>query len=96
MLEASSGTRKVLLINPSVSLYDSVSALDLLMVENFPGGMEKFDLCFRDALVKLASVTMKMRHTQLSGELLCKADKRPSPSEENLATLIGLSFLMGR
>ncbi|MDD2335934.1 MAG: alpha/beta hydrolase [Geobacteraceae bacterium] len=86
--------RRVLLLNPPVSLYDSVSALDLLLVENVPGGMEKFDLWFRDALVKLASVTEEMGHTELSGDFLYKAYKRLSPSEENLAALIGLSFRM--
>ncbi|MDD2320116.1 MAG: alpha/beta fold hydrolase [Geobacteraceae bacterium] len=86
--------RRVLLLNPPVSLYDSVSTLDLLLVENIPGGMEKFDQWFRDALVKLASVTEEMGHTELSGDFLYKAYKRLSPSEENLAALIGLSFRM--
>jgi len=86
--------RRVLLINPPVNLYDSVSALDLLLVENVPGGMEKFDDWFRDALVKLASVTEGMGHTELSGDFLYKIYKRLSPSEENLAALIGLTFRM--
>jgi len=86
--------RRVLLLNPPVSLYDSVSALDLLLVENVPGGMEKFDLWFRDALVKLASMTEQMGHTELSGDFLYMAYKRLSPSEENLAALIGLTFRM--
>jgi hypothetical protein len=86
--------RKVLLINPPVSLYDSVATLDRMLVENVPGGMEKFDLWFRDVLAKLASATQEMGHTELSGDFLYNAYKRLPLSEENLAALVGLSFRM--
>ncbi|MDD2308180.1 MAG: alpha/beta hydrolase [Desulfuromonadaceae bacterium] len=85
---------KVLLINPPVSLYDSVSTLDQLLVENVPGGMEKFELWFRNVLAEFSSVTKEMGHAELSGDFLHNAYKRLSPSEENLAALIGLAFRM--
>ncbi|MRR33597.1 alpha/beta hydrolase [bacterium] len=86
--------RKVLLINPPVSLYDSVATLDRLLVENVPGGMQNFDQWFRNVLAKLADVTQEMGHTELSGDFLYNAYKRLPLSEENLAALIGLTFRM--
>ncbi len=85
---------KVLLINPPVSLYDSVSALDQLLVENVPGGMEKFDPWFRSVFAEFASVSKGMEPGGLSGEFLYNTYKRLPPSEENLAALIGLTFRM--
>lgn len=85
---------KVLLINPPVSLYDSVSTLDQLLVENVPGGMEKFEQWFRNVFTEFSSVTKEMGHAELSGDFLYNAYKRLSPSEENLAALIGLAFRM--
>jgi hypothetical protein len=86
--------RRVLLLNPPVNLYDSVSALDKLLVENVPGGMNKLDVWFRNVMEKLSAVTQEMGHTELSGDFLYNAYKRLPPSEENLAALIGLSFRM--
>lgn len=86
--------RKVLLINPPVSLYDSVSALDRLLVENVPGGMEKIELWFQNVLAEFSSVTKELEHTELSGDFLYNTYKRLPPSEENLAALIGLAFRM--
>jgi len=86
--------RKVLLINPPVSLYDSVSNLDRLLVENVPGGMEKIDLWFRNVLTQYSSVMRETGNMEMSGDFLYNAYKRLPPSEENLAALIGLSFRM--
>lgn len=86
--------KRVLLINPPVNLYDSASTLDQLLVDNIPGGMEKFDLWFRSVLAKLAAVSKEMGHTELSGDFIYNAYKRLPPSEENLAALIGLAFRM--
>lgn len=86
--------KRVLLINPPVNLYDSVTALDKLMVENIPGGPEKFDLWFRGLIAKLAAVSKEMGHTELSGDFIYNAYKRLPPSEENLAAIIGTAFRM--
>jgi hypothetical protein len=86
--------KRVLLINPPVNLYDSVAALDQLLVDNIPGGTEKFDLWFRSVLAKLAAVSKEMGHTELSGDFIYNAYKRLPPSEENLAAIIGTAFRM--
>ena len=87
--------RKVLLINPPVDLYNSVSALDRLLVENIPGGMDHFEVWFRSILVRLIAVARDLGQAQLSGEFLYEAYKRNPPNEETLAALIGLVFRMG-
>ncbi|SNB47106.1 alpha/beta fold hydrolase [Geobacter sp. DSM 9736] len=86
--------RKVLLINPPVSLYESVSILDRLLVENVPGGMENFEPWLRSVYVKFADVTRRVEPGGLSGEFMYRAYKRLPPNEESLAALIGLTFRM--
>ncbi|WP_458250582.1 alpha/beta hydrolase [Geobacter anodireducens] len=83
---------RVLLINPPVSLYESVSALDRLLVENVPQGMEQFDAWFRDVFAEFAHVSREVGPGGLSGDFIYSAYKRFPPNEENLAALIGLSF----
>lgn len=85
---------KVLLINPPVSLYESVAALDQLLVENVPQGMEQFDAWFRSVFTEFSHVSREVGPGSLSGDFIYSAYKRFPPNEENLAALIGLSFRM--
>ncbi len=85
---------KVLLINPPVDLYNSVSALDQLLVENIPGGMDHFETWFRSVLARLLAVARELGYAQLSGDFLYEAYKRHPPNEETLAAIIGLVFRM--
>ncbi|HXZ44548.1 MAG TPA: alpha/beta hydrolase [archaeon] len=83
---------RVLLINPPVDVYVSASILDQMLVDNIPGGMDKFDPWLRTILEKLLSVTGALGLTELTGDYLYAAYKRLRPSEETLAALIGLVF----
>jgi hypothetical protein len=86
--------RKVLLINPPVSLFNSASVLDRLLVENIPGGEENFNRWFQLVLLNVAAVSREMGYMELTGEFLYQAYKRQPPTEENLKAAIGLSFRM--
>ena len=86
--------RKVLLINPPVSLFNSASVLDRLLVENVPGGEENFNRWFQLVLLNVAAVSREMGYMELTGEFLYQAYKRQPPTEENLKAAIGLSFRM--
>jgi pimeloyl-ACP methyl ester carboxylesterase len=86
--------RKVLLVNPPVDLYGSVSALDRLLVENIPGGQDGFDAWLRVALARLVALRSELGHTALSGDFLYEAYKRVEPKEQDLAAVIGLVFRM--
>lgn len=86
--------RRVMLVNPPVSLYDSVSALDQLLVDNVPGGMKNFDEWFHRVFTETMHITEALEPGGLSGEGMYRNYKRMQPSEENLAALIGLTSRM--
>ncbi|GFO63489.1 alpha/beta fold hydrolase [Geomonas paludis] len=86
--------KRVLMINPPVCLYDSVSALDRLLVENVPGGMDNFDNWFRGVFSETMHLAESWGPGGLSGESMYRTYKRMQPSESNLAALIGLTARM--
>ena len=81
--------RRVLLINPPVSIYNSISLLDR-MIENIPGGADNFTKFF-DELVKSFSKVYK-DSDQIGGDFLYQAYKAMDLKNEELAALIGVSF----
>ena len=85
---------RVLLINPPVNLYTSVSTLDQLLVDNIPGGMDKLDDWFRSVLGRVLAVSRQMGRTELSGEFLYNVYEALPHDQRNLAALIGLVFRM--
>jgi len=85
---------RVLLINPPVNLYTSVSTLDQLLVDNIPGGMDKLDDWFRSVLGYVLAVSRQMGRTELSGEFLYNVYDSLPHDQKNLAALIGLVFRM--
>ncbi len=83
--------RKVLLINPPVSIYNSISLLDR-MVENIPGGEDNFNEFFTK-LVEAFSKVYK-EEDEIGGDFLYQAYKAMDLQNEELAALIGVSFRM--
>jgi hypothetical protein len=81
--------RRVLLINPPVSIYNSISLLDR-MVENIPGGEDNFNLFF-DKLVEGFGKIYK-EQDDIGGDFLYQAYKAMDLKDEELAALIGVSF----
>jgi hypothetical protein len=81
--------RKVLLINPPVSLYNSISLLDR-MTENIPGGEDNFNEFF-DRLVEGFSKVYK-EQDEIGGDFLYEAYKGMDLKDEELAALVGVSF----
>ncbi|HSB80271.1 MAG TPA: alpha/beta hydrolase [Candidatus Methylomirabilis sp.] len=83
---------RVLLINPPVNLYTSVSLLDQLLVDNIPGGMDRLDDWFRSVLRHVLAVSRQMGRTELSGEFLYNIYDSLPHDQKNLQALIGLVF----
>jgi pimeloyl-ACP methyl ester carboxylesterase len=83
--------RRVLLINPPVSIYNSISLLDR-MTENIPGGEDNFNDFF-NKLVEGFSKIYKDQD-QIGGDFLYQAYKAMNLKDEELAALIGVSFRM--
>ncbi|MEE4661920.1 MAG: hypothetical protein V2J89_15735, partial [Halieaceae bacterium] len=83
---------QVLLINPPVSLYNSISLLDR-MIENIPGGEDNFDR-FYDKVIRVFTDVYKRNQDSVDfGEdFLARVFQAYNPRDEELAALIGLSF----
>ena len=86
--------KRVLLINPPVNLYNSVSRLDRMLVDNIPGGLDNFDKFVGQVMKKFASVSEEMGYVEFSSDYLYKVYKKYPPREDFLAALIGFSFRM--
>lgn len=84
--------RKVLLINPPVSLYNSARILDDMLVDNLPGGPEGIDEFFDRMMQKVSRVYKIMGAIDLAGNFLYDIYKFETPRQEGLEALIGISF----
>jgi len=82
---------KVLLINPSLTLYNSVSKLDR-MLENIPGGMDHFNEFFAMIVQKVTKAYKQSDSITFNEELIYKAFQNDLPSDEQLAAIIGAAF----
>lgn len=83
---------KVLLINPALNLYNSVSRLDDMLLANVPGGIEKYGDFIDDTLAKFAEASREIGYVDLSGEYFYKLYRNYPPREDFLASLIGFAF----
>jgi pimeloyl-ACP methyl ester carboxylesterase len=83
--------RKVLLINPSVQIYNSISKLDRYL-ENIPGGVDNFNRMFNKIVNQIGAAYKKSTTVSFSPDLVFEAFKDNPPSNEELAALIGISF----
>lgn len=87
------GFRKVLMINPPVRLYSSISILDR-MIENIPGGADNFNQFFQEAIAAFTQVFQRDQVLDLSENSLYQAFEIMQPANEEMAALIGVSFRM--
>ncbi len=85
---------RVLLINPPVNLYNSISLLDR-MIENIPGGEDNFDVFFNDVMRVFSDIYKREQDdVGFSEDFLVKVFQAYQPKDEELAALIGLAFRM--
>ena len=85
--------RKVLLINPPVSLYNSVLILDELLDFNIPGGMDNFDAFYGRLVNAFADVYANGENVEFNNDFLYRAYQFKKPqSDDPLEALIGISF----
>ncbi len=85
--------KKVLMINPPVSLFNSVVILDELLEENVPGGMDRIDEFFDGVYQKIAEFYSSESRLDLSDpDIVYHLYKKNPPKETTLAALIGISF----
>ena len=85
--------RKVLLINPPVSLYNSVQVLDKMLVDNIPGGLDNFNTFYRRLITALTDFYVNGDNVEFNDQFLYRAFKHRKPkSDEPLAAMIGVDF----
>ena len=84
--------KKVLMINPPVSLYNSVNILDVMLEENLPGGMDRFDQFVDRVMDAFTEVYTEVDNLEFNDDFLYTVYKHRAPESENLAALIGASF----
>lgn len=84
--------KKVLMINPPVSLYNSVVRLDGMLENNIPGGVDHFDAYFGKAMNRFAGFYESHAALDFQDDFLYAIYNENNPSEADMAALIGLSF----
>jgi pimeloyl-ACP methyl ester carboxylesterase len=84
---------KVLLVNPPYSLYSSMQVIDNLLYSALPGGINDAGHFVKTAIARLSSVSQSTDALNFQNErLLLDAYQKYKPSDNRLATTIGLSF----
>lgn len=83
--------KKVLMINPPVSLYNSVEILDGL-IEAIPGGLDNFNEFFESLFERFAEIYREEDFLDLTDDFLYFAYRRSPPTEERLQAVIGIAF----
>lgn len=82
---------KVLMMNPPVRLYSSISLLDR-MLDNIPGGADNFDRFYEQLVTAVGAAYKRAETVRFDEELLFKAFETLRPTDELLAALIGVVF----
>lgn len=83
---------KVLMINPPVSLYNSVLILDEMLEHNIPGGLDNIDRFFARAMTAFTEVYRQGHFVEFNNEFLYTAYRQRQPDDATLSAVIGLSF----
>jgi hypothetical protein len=86
--------KKVLMINPAVSLYTSATNFDQMLENNVPGGVEQTGVFLRKLLDRLAELYKAGDFVKFDNEFLYNIYRGlpEPPKDENLAALVGISF----
>lgn len=86
--------KKVLLINPPVTLITSVSILDHMLEDNIPGGPNHFDAFFNDLMRDFTEKYKKFENVDFNDEFLYRIyeDQHGGADPHRVAALIGMSY----
>ena len=82
---------RVLLLNPPLSMYASISKLDR-MLENIPGGVDHFSEFFDKLVQRISEAYRRSSKAEFNEALVYEAFKYDRPSDEQLAAIIGVAF----
>jgi pimeloyl-ACP methyl ester carboxylesterase len=88
------GFRRVLLINPSVSLYESSAILDRMFEDALPGGPASTDRLITDLLKRLTPYFHDRRRARVDNEFLYHIADAEQPTAAELRAVVGAVFRM--
>jgi hypothetical protein len=69
------------MINPPVNLYNSVSVLDRMLVENIPGGLDHFKEFYDRLMESLSGIYEIMGHIEFTEDFLYEVYKKKKPKD---------------
>jgi len=86
------GFKKVLLVNPPVSLFNSIEILDAMLNDNIPGGPRYLGPFVDETFTQFARVYDEDGGGNFDSDFLYRAYAEKAPPDERLSALIGLAF----
>ena len=86
--------KKVLMINPPVSLFNSVSILDGMLENNIPGGLNNFHTFFDELMAEFTKVYTKLENIDFNDDFLYRIyeEQHEDIDTARISAVIGLSF----
>ena len=85
--------KKVLMINPPLSLVNSVKVLDRMLNEHIPGGLENFPAYFEGLMTRITEYYKTHESIDVfSQEFFYRAYQDKDPSDHRMQALIGSAF----
>ncbi len=84
--------KKVLMINPPLNLFNSVTILDDLLDDNIPGGIDQFNTFFNKVFDQFADYYKDNKISLTDPDCLYEMYKKSPVKETDLAALIGIAF----
>ena len=84
--------KKVLMINPPVSIYDSARKLDRMLADNIPGGMDNFDQFYEKLIQSITNTYARGDFVDLASDFFYKAYNQIIPNPREGRAVIGVSF----
>ena len=87
------GFKRVLLINPPLSLYNAIEAIDAMLVRGIPNGIDGLDAFLDGTVAQLSAIYQSTDALELAdADFIIKTYQRLRPSDDRLAAAIGLAF----
>lgn len=86
--------KKALMINPPVSLFNSVDILDRMLEDNIPGGLDNFNAFFDDLMRQFTAIYTTRDRVDFNDEFLYNIyqERKEKIDNRKVAAVIGMSF----
>lgn len=84
--------KKTLLINPPLSLFNSVGVLDKMFEQNIPGGIDNFSVFFNRFIQKASTFYKENEQLGVGKEFFYEIMKEQPPTEAEMKVMIGFVF----